>query len=202
MSWLNDIIVTVSPAWALKRAVSTLQYQNIRAYEAASPSRTHKGKREGRGANQAVFAAGKNLREQARWLDENHDLSIGILDRLEERVVGANGIVVEPQPKDMAGNILGDFAEELARRFAAWSLKPDVTGRYTRPELERLVLRTALRDGECFGQHVVGKIPSLIHPNPQGTPYSIEALEPDFVPYELNDTAKKIRQGLTVNDWG
>ncbi|WP_412496731.1 phage portal protein [Shewanella algae] len=202
MSWLNDIIVTVSPAWALKRAVSTLQYQNIRAYEAASPSRTHKGKREGRGANQAVFAAGKNLREQARWLDENHDLSIGILDRLEERVVGANGIVVEPQPKDMAGNILGDFAEELARRFAAWSLKPDVTGRYTRPELERLVLRTALRDGECFGQHVVGKIPSLIHPNPQGTPYSIEALEPDFVPYELNDTAKKIRQGLTVNEWG
>lgn len=206
MSWINELISIVAPAYARDRALATLQYRAIydrmNAYEAASPSRTHKGKRESRGANQAVFAAGKNLREQARWLDENHDLSIGILDRLEERVVGANGIVVEPQPKDKDGNILSDLAEELARRFAAWSLKPDVTGRYTRPELERLVLRTAMRDGECFGQHIVGKVPALIHPNPQGTPYSIEALEPDFVPFELNDAAKKIRQGLTVNEWG
>ncbi|WP_345873165.1 phage portal protein [Shewanella algae] len=202
MSWLNDIIATVSPAWALERAQARLQYQGIKAYEAASPSRTHKGKRESRGANAAVFAAGKNLREQARWLDENHDLSIGILDRLEERIVGANGIVVEPQPKDKDGNILSDFAEELARRFAAWSLKPDVTGRYTRPEIERLVLRTAMRDGECFGQHVFGQVPKLIHPNTQGTPYSIEALEPDFIPYELNDLKKGIRQGLSINNWG
>ncbi len=202
MGFINDAIAVISPAWAKSRAVAALQYQSLKGYEAAKPSRTHKAKKETRGANQAVFAAGKSLREQARWLDENHDISIGILDKLEERVIGANGIVVEPQPRDKSGKILDEFAEELQRRFAAWSLKPDVTGRYTRPELERLALRTALRDGEVFGQHVVGKIPKLDHLNPQGTPYSIEALEPDFVPFELNDVSASIRQGLTLNGWG
>ncbi|MGE6647954.1 phage portal protein [Shewanella colwelliana] len=202
MSWLNNAIAKVSPNWALKREAALQSFEAIRGYEAAKKSRTHKANKEARGANQAVFAAGKNLREQARWLDENHDLSIGILDRMEERVVGAQGIVVEPQPRDHDGNILDDFANELQRRFGNWSLKPDVTGRYSRPELERLVLRTALRDGEVFGQHVLGKVPKLIHPNEQGTPYSIEALEPDFIPYELNDVAKRIRQGFEVNGWG
>ncbi|PKH62566.1 phage portal protein [Shewanella sp. Choline-02u-19] len=202
MSWLNNAIAKVSPNWALKREAALQSFEAIKGYEAAKKSRTHKANKESRGANQAVFAAGKSLREQARWLDENHDLSIGILDRMEERVVGAQGIVVEPQPRDLEGNILDDFADDLQRRFGSWSLKPDVTGRYSRPELERLVLRTALRDGEVFGQHVLGKVPKLIHPNEQGTPYSIEALEPDFIPYELNDVAKRIRQGLEVNGWG
>ncbi|MPY24314.1 phage portal protein [Shewanella psychropiezotolerans] len=202
MSWINNAISHISPRWALNREAAQQSFDAIKGYEAAKSSRTHKAKKEGRGANQAVFAAGKSLREQARWLDENHDLSIGILDRMEERVVGAQGIVVEPQPRDLEGNILDDFANELQRRFGNWSLKPDVTGRYSRPELERLALRTALRDGEVFGQHVLGKVPKLIHPNEQGTPYSIEALEPDFIPYELNDIAKRIRQGFEVNGWG
>lgn len=198
MSLLNDAIAVISPAWAKSRAVAALQYQSLKGYEAAKPSRTHKAKKETRGANQAVFAAGKSLREQARWLDENHDISIGILDRLEERIVGAQGIIVEPQPRDKDGNIISDFAEELQRRFGAWSIKPDVTGKFSRPELERLVLRTALRDGEVFGQHVLGNIAKLVHPNPQGTPYSIEALEPDFIPYDSGDG---IRQGFNLNQW-
>ncbi|MCL1048930.1 phage portal protein [Shewanella abyssi] len=202
MSWLNNAIAQVSPKWALSREAARQSYDSIKGYEAAKASRTHKANKEARGANQAVFAAGKSLREQARWLDENHDLSIGILDRMEERVIGAQGIVVEPQPRDLEGNILDDLANELQRRFGNWSLKPDVTSRYSRPELERLALRTALRDGEVFGQHILGRVPKLIHPNEQGTPYSIEALEPDFVPFELNDVAKRIRQGLEVNAWG
>lgn len=202
MSIINDALAIFSPQWALKREAAALSYRNIKAYEAAKPSRTHKAQKEGRGANQAVFAAGKSLREQARWLDENHDLSIGILDRLEERVVGAQGIVVEPQPRSLSGEILDDLANDIQRRFGAWSLKCDVTGRYSRPELERLVLRSALRDGDVFGQHVMGKVPKFGHPNEQGTQYSVEALEADFIPFELNEPAKRIRQGLEVNGWG
>ncbi|MGL4939333.1 phage portal protein, partial [Shewanella sp.] len=129
MSIINDALALFSPQWALKREAAAMSYRNIKAYEAAKPSRTHKAQKEGRGANQAVFAAGKSLREQARWLDENHDLSIGILDRLEERVVGAQGIVVEPQPRSLSGEILDELANDIQRRFGAWSLKCDVTGR-------------------------------------------------------------------------
>ncbi|OEF54680.1 phage portal protein, partial [Enterovibrio norvegicus] len=174
----------------------------IKAYEAAAPSHTHKAKRESRSANQAVWMAGQSLREQARWLDENHDMVIGILDKMEERIVGADGIMVEPQPLGMDGKVHRVFANELRRRWATWSIRPDVTGVYSRPELERMVLRTALRDGECFGQKVRGKVAGLKHPNPNGTAFSIEALEPDFVPFALTDLAERVRQGIEVNAWG
>ncbi|WP_350431728.1 phage portal protein [Shewanella sp. H8] len=202
MSIINNAIAVISPKWALNREAAARSYQSLKGYDAAKPSRTHKGTKESRGANQAVFAAGKNLREQARWLDENHDLSIGMLDRMEERVVGANGIVIEPQPRSYDGEILDELANDIQRRFATWSLKPDVTNRYTRPELERLVLRTALRDGEVFGQMVRGKVPKFGHPNSQGTQFSVEALEPDYIPFELNDVSIRVRQGLEVNTWG
>lgn len=202
MRFIDDFIGIFSPGMALKRTAARMQFESLRAYDAAKPGRTHKGKKEGRSANNAVFAAGKSLREQARWLDENHDLSIGILDRLEERVIGANGIVIEPQPRSISGELLPDLADELQRRFANWSLKPDVTGQFTRPELERLILRSALRDGDVFGQMVRGRVSKFYHPNPQGTPFSIEALEADFIPYELSEPAKRIRQGLELNNWG
>jgi lambda family phage portal protein len=202
MSIINDALAIFAPRLALQRQAAAMSYRNLKGYEAANPSRTHRAKKESRGANQAVFAAGKSLREQARWLDENHDLSIGILDRMEERVIGAQGIVVEPQPRSISGEILDDLANDIQRRFGAWSLKCDVTGRYSRPELERLVLRSALRDGDVFGQHVMGKVSKFGHPNEQGTQYSIEALEADFIPYEFNDVSKRVRQGLEVNGWG
>ena len=67
----------------------------IKMYEAVMPSRLQKAKREGRSADNALGGAGQSLREQARWLDENHDLVIGLLDKLEDRVIGADGIMVE-----------------------------------------------------------------------------------------------------------
>ncbi len=170
-------------------------------FEAGKPTRTHKANRSKNSANHNVFAHGRSLREQARWLDENHDISIGILNRLEERVVGANGIIVEPQPKGIDGEIHDELARDLARRWAAWSLKPEVTGRFSRPEMERCVLRSALRDGDVFGQLLRGRIPKMRHPNPQGTPFSIECLEADFVPIELTEPSSKVVQGVELNEW-
>ena len=36
----------------------------------------------------------------------------------------------------------------------------------------------------------------------RGDGAGIEALEADFIPYELNEPAKRVRQGLEVNSWG
>ncbi|MDK2679232.1 phage portal protein [Vibrio vulnificus] len=199
MNWMEKGIALFAPQWAAKRMRAKVA---IHGYEAAMPTHLRKNKSERRSGNQAVKTAGKTLREQARYLDENHDMVIGIFDKLEERIVGAEGIMIEPQPLNQDGTVNQKFADELRRRWASWSLKPEVTGTYSRPELERLVLRTAVRDGECFGQLVRGRVAGLKHPNPNGTAFSIEALEPDFVPFELNDPAKKIRQGIRTNGWG
>ncbi|MCV9197209.1 phage portal protein, partial [Escherichia coli] len=100
-------------------------------------------------------------REQARYLDNNHDLVIGVFDKLEERVVGKNGIIVEPHPVLRNGAIARDLAAEIRTRWSEWSVSPEVTGQFTRPMLERLMLRTWLRDGEVFAQMVSGRINSL-----------------------------------------
>ncbi|HCS4064928.1 TPA: phage portal protein, partial [Salmonella enterica] len=171
----------------------------IKAYEAAIPTRTHKIKRENRNANQLNQIAGKSLREQARWFDNNHDLVVGALDKMEERIIGAKGIIVEPQPLTVAGMLNQELAEQIRTRWAEWSVSPDVTGQYTRPVLERLLLRTWLRDGEVFSQMVAGKMPGL---EPvAGVPFWLEAMEPDYVPMEKTDSANNLIQGIYFNDW-
>lgn len=198
MGILERTLGAISPGWAAARARDRLR---LNAYEAANPSRLHKAKKQSQSADTSVFAAGQSLREQARWLDENHDLVIGLFDKMEDRVIGAHGIHVEPQPLDLEGNLHSDFAGQLSALWAEWSVRPEVTGMFTRPEAERLLLRSALRDGEVFTQLVRGNVPGLQHAT--SVPFSLEMLEADFVPFNLNSTAgQQVRQGIIVNEWG
>lgn len=197
MSFIDDVIGIISPGWKAGRLQARYK---IAAYEAVMPTRTHKARRENRNANQLTQFGGRSLREQARWLDNNHDLVIGLLDKMEERIVGARGIIVEPQPLLLTGAVADDLAKEIRAAWAEWSVAPEVTGQYTRPVMERLLARTWLRDGEVFCQMVQGKVPGL---TPQaGVPFWLEALEPDFVPLESNDSGKGLCQGIFLNAWG
>lgn len=197
MSLLDDAIGLLSPGWKAARLRSRAV---IQAYEAAIPTRTHRARRESRNANQITQFGGRSVREQARWLDCNHDLVIGLLDKIEERVIGSKGIIVDPQPLLRTGELADDLAKQIRTAWAEWSVNPDVTGQYTRPVLERMMARTWLRDGEVFGQMVSGTAPGLT-PS-AGVPFWIEALEPDFVPLELDDTGQRLCQGVYLNDWG
>ena len=95
MAILDDVIGVFSPGWKAARLRSRAV---IQAYEAVKTTRTHKARRENRTADQLSQYGAVSLREQARYLDNNHDLVIGVFDKLEERVVGKNGIIVEPHP--------------------------------------------------------------------------------------------------------
>ncbi|STD29373.1 phage portal protein, lambda family [Edwardsiella tarda] len=196
MNLLDEVIGFLSPAWKLSRL--SARYA-IRAFEAVTPTGTHRARREGRSADQLVQFAGRSLREQARWLDNNHDLVIGALDKLEERIIGARGIVVEPQPLTRTGELDQPLAEQIRQAWSEWSVSPDVSGQYTRPVLERLLLRTWLRDGEVFAQLVMGAAPGLTPV--AGIPFWLEALEPDYVPLDYNEPAQGIVQGIRFNAW-
>ncbi|MHA1067015.1 phage portal protein [Enterobacter ludwigii] len=199
MGLFGRALAAVSPGWAAKRAKARMQLQ---AYEAAMPSRTYSTKREPRDANTAVFAAGVSLREQARWLDENNDLAIGILDKLEERVVGARGIQIEPQPLTKDGQVHETFAAQLSTLWEKWAEAPEVTGNFSLAEAQRLMLRSAVRDGEVFVQTVLGPVYGVIHNTP--VRFAFEMLEADFVPMNLNGTSDKAttQQGINLNAWG
>lgn len=196
MAILDDVIGVFSPGWKAARLRSRAV---IQAYEAVKTTRTHKARREKRTADQLSQYGAVSLREQARYLDNNHDLVIGVFDKLEERVVGKNGIIVEPHPVLRNGAIARDLAAEIRTRWSEWSVSPEVTGQFTRPMLERLMLRTWLRDGEVFAQMVSGRINSLT-PS-AGVHFWLEALEPDFIPM-TSDESNRLNQGVFVDDWG
>lgn len=198
MGIFDRALGAIAPGWAVARARNKMLLQ---AYDAARPSRLNKTKRESRAADTAVGVAGVSLREQARALDEDHDIVIGLLDKLEERVIGAQGIQVEPQPLGLDGKLHEEFAAKISALWSEWSVRPEVTGMFTRPEAERLALRSALRDGEIFTQLVRGPVAGLTHST--SVPFSLELLEADFVPINLNSTSgQQIRQGIIVNNWG
>jgi lambda family phage portal protein len=170
----------------------------IQAYEAAKPSRTNRARQEHRSANTAVGSSGKALREQARYLDENHDIVTGLFDRLEERIVGG-GIGIEPMPLNKDGSVNDDLASQIKQMWAEWSLSPDVSGQLTRPQVERQVCRSWLRDGEVFGQHVYGNVPKYewltdVH-------FALEVLEADYCPFSFDDNQRGIQQGIQRNAW-
>lgn len=195
MNLLDRAIASVAPGLAADRLRSRMM---IRAYEAAKPSRLNRAKSEHRSANEAVLWAGKSLREQARWLDENHDLVVGLLDRLEERIVG-RGIGVEPLPVNADGEVNTEVAAQIKALWSEWSVRPDVSQTMTRPQLERMACRSWLRDGEVFAQHVSGNVQLYQFPHP--VKYAIEALEADYVPFDYERLSDGIRQGIQFNTW-
>ena len=196
MNFIDKAIAPFAPRFVAERLGAR---RLIQAYEAAKPSRTHKAKGEPHSADLAITLAGKSLREQARWLDENHDLVTGLFDRLEERVVGGQGIGVEPLPLTLAGDVHLEFAAEVKGQWAEWSLKPEASGELSRPQVERLVCRTWMRDGEALAQKLRGKVANYKHLT--AVPFALELLEPDYLPLDYNDPAKGILQGVERDSW-
>ncbi len=153
MAILDDVIGVFSPGWKAARLRSRAV---IQAYEAVKTTRTHKARRENRTADQLSQYGAVSLREQARYLDNNHDLVIGVFDKLEERVVGKNGIIVEPHPVLRNGAIARDLAAEIRTRWSEWSVSPEVPGRFTPPGRDPWGWATWRAGGGGFARWVSG----------------------------------------------
>lgn len=201
MSLIDRVVAYVSPIRAVKRAQAR---QILAYYEAAKADRLRKNRREPASGNAAILRAGTSLREQARHLDQNYDLAVGVLNTLVNNTVGPYGICAEPQPRRADGSIHDEFAQLLLTLWKDWCRRPEVTWQHDWPSACRLLARTWYRDGEVFGQLVEGISASIDH----GTrvPFSIEMMEPDFIPLTLQrvETAQqyRIEQGCELNAWG
>ena len=196
MNWLDRMLTPLAPRLVAKRLHA---HSVIRAFEAAMPSRTHKAKRQGRNADGSLQNSARSMREQSRALDENHDIVTGLFDRLEERVVGGAGISVEPIPLTYDGRLHLEFAAQIKAQWSEWSLSPEASGELSRPQMERQICRTWLRDGEALAQELRGKVPNYTHLH--AVPYALELLEPDYLPWELNDDKQGIGQGIERDAW-
>jgi lambda family phage portal protein len=197
LNWLDRLIAPFSPHSALKRLHARAA---LASYEAATPSRMRKFRRDNSGPNKLAEKSAVALRMQMRYLERNHDITKGSLDVLVNNTVGPNGIGVEFQPRKLDGSIHEAYAAQLAEAHEDWQRRPEVTHRRDWQACQRITARSKFRDGEMFAQRIMGQVPSLDH----GTrvPYSLELMEADLCPYEFSDSGKGIYNGCEVNEWG
>jgi lambda family phage portal protein len=196
MDALTRLLSRIAPSWAASRIVAQGRLIAAQRYYDAIQASSYRPRRGGGQSADAVMDRAKGrMREYARFLDENHDLAIGVLDDLVTNIVGS-GVGVEPMARTRGGDPATDLNRQLVDLWRTWWDRPDVTGEIPGPELERLLCRTWLRDGEVFAQHVVNR--AGMRPAP--LPYLIEPLESDFVPFDL--TTDTIIHGIQKNAWG
>lgn len=197
MNRFDRAIAYFAPTLALRRQQAR---RALAVYEAAKPTVLRKQSRDATSGNQWVAQAGDRLRNQARFLDANHDLAKGVLNALVNNVVGANGIGIEPQPRSVSGEIHDDLADSLLRLWKDWCRKPECTFMNNWASAQRLLCRTWIRDGEVLTKNLLGNIPFLNHST--AVKFTLELLEPDMLPLVYNDPSKNIVQGIQCNAWG
>jgi lambda family phage portal protein len=199
MNWLENTILAIAPSWGVQRAKDKMLADQMKGYDASKPGRNRKMKIDNRSGDNAVWGSAESIRGQARYLDENHDLVIGLLDKLEQKVVGPRGITIEPMPFTVAGEKHEEFAQQLSKFFEKLSVAPETTGELSREEMERLICRSWLRDGEIFAKYIEGNVANFKHNT--DIPFSVELLEADFLGFQKNDF-DRITQGVERNNWG
>lgn len=194
---IDSAIAWLSPKWGFRRA----RYRGaLAAYEAAKPSRKRRDRPDNSSGDALVGSGGAAIRGYARTLEQNYDVTKRILDVMVQKIVGAEGISIEPMIRNTNGELHKDFIKELLMLWHEWKQRPEVTGTLRYSGMERMLCRTWLRDGEVLSQKLTGNVPGLQH----GTliPYSIELIEADLLPYDYDDESRGITQGVERNAWG
>ena len=197
MKWLDKAIASVAPKYAIKRMQVRTQINNY--YEAATASRLHTKKLNSSDPDEVTKPALENLRDQARHFEQNYDIGRGVLNVLVANTVG-DGIVPIAMVKNKAGELNKDFNDSLKGLWKEWIRDPEVTGDLDYYSAQRMVARSFFRDGEVLTQFITGNVRGLDHKTI--VPFSIELIEADYLPNDLEDEKKGIVQGVQKNSWG
>lgn len=169
------------------------------AHEATRPSRSRRIATDQGSGNRIVSLDAKSLRDQARRLERDHDISRNALNVLEQNTVGS-GIDVIPAPRMPGKNSDQGLAQALRDLWDEWWDRPEVTWTHDFGKCQQLLARSFYRDGEALFQALSGPVAFLDH----GTtvPFSLELIEADLLPLDFSDPDAGILQGVERNAWG
>lgn len=196
----------LSAAIAADRAVQTAIAKSrieqpvlARAHEATRPTRQRKIAADWGSANRIVGLDAKQLRDSARALCRDHDVAKRGLSLLVQNVVGS-GVDVQPTPRRNGEPVNRELAQQLRDLWDEWWDRPEVTWQHDFGKCQQLLAGSWFRDGEAFWQQLSGPVAMLDHGT--SVPFSLELLEADLVPLDLDDDKRNILQGVERNAWG
>jgi lambda family phage portal protein len=170
-----------------------------RVHEATRPTRSRKIAGDYGSGNNIVGQDAKSLRDQARRLERDHDISRNALNVLEQNTVGS-GIDVIPAPRLSGQPVDKPLAQALRDLWDDFWDRPEVTWSHDFGKCQQLLARSWYRDGEAFFQTLSGPVDFLDHGSL--VPFSIEMIEADLLPLDFNDASRGILQAVERNAWG
>ena len=181
-------IAAISPKWACNRAFFA---ESLRAYEAGEVNRFNDGWMP---INEDTENSDKPQRDlikaRARYLENNSDIAEAAIGGIVRNVVGTG---IKPQART-GSEALNSRIEALWREWT----RPencDVTGQQSFPELQALLLRRKVVDGDIFVKKVIDKQAKF--------PLKLQIIKSDLLSqyYITNPkTGNVIRSGVELDD--
>lgn len=205
-----DLIAKVAPGWAARYTANKLRYaqtsalagavkESKRLYDAATNNQYRKPITGGFSSPDAIIGhAGSSLRNMARHLEENHDLTNAVFDDLLNNVIGS-GCAKVPMVKNRDGSLNEDVNLRLCELFDEWAMSPDTVGEFCFEDLERQVARHVFRDGEIFIRPVLQNSRFSYKTT---IPLALDLLSADFCPLDYQVLNGGTLHGVEVNQWG
>lgn len=191
MSWLNNVIATISPRWAANRQEWESYYNNLKNYDAAGVDRLNRWIASNQSAELTDSPNRDRLRARARDLERNSDVAQGILSAFERNVIGP-GFALQAKTDDEKLN------NEIEALWKDWTRARncDVTGQQS--------LREMLKMAEAR-KRVDGGILFLKRYTKQGRiPFQLQVLEVDELDnLTMNPKTRgnKVRGGIEYNEY-
>ena len=185
---LERAIAATSPEWACSRAFYA---ENLRAYEAGEVTRFNDGWMP---INEDTENADKSQRDlikaRARYLENNSDIAEAAIGGIVRNVIGTG---IKPQART------GDekLNKQIEKLWKEWTRPEncDITGQQTFEEMQAMLLRRKVVDGEIFVKKVIQK--------GRGFPLTLQIIKSDLLSQYLltaPKTGNVIRSGVELDN--
>ncbi|MCM3129008.1 phage portal protein [Paenibacillus provencensis] len=154
MNWLDRSIAAVSPRWAYKRAAWR---DAMNVFDAGGRGRLNQGWNPSVGPNEWKKASERStLRARAQDLENNSDLTAGILQAFNRNVVGTGIMLQAKIPHDVPGNEEGQINKSIEKLWKEYCKAEniDITATQSLEEISEMIIRRYVVDGGIFAVKV------------------------------------------------
>lgn len=177
---LDRLINWFSPQWGAERFAARAAQDLLLSYRGSISTRSttpYGASTSANGVRLPKAEDARKMRDRARNLERNNALAAGVLDRAVENIVGT-GIRIEPRTGDES------FDGQVRERWADWCRACDVRRQHSFEQMQALLVRSELRDGD------VGCLLSEISGEPK-----LQPIEGDYI----SSPAGKYSGGMMVD---
>ena len=140
----------------------------------------------------------KIIRTRARDAAQNSDHARQFLGLVKANVVGRKGVSLQAKNKQRNGKLAQRVNEAVEQWWKAWNRRGacDVTGKLSGVDLQRMVIETVARDGECIVRYV----------NYWGNDhaFAVQIIDPEALDVDYNadlPSGNLVRMGVEMDDW-